>query len=520
MSEYESGPFGESDGSRADLVELLEGFVRFDKAGVWGGLATERRDRSARIIVGRKGSGKTLYLRRLRAAANDEGSLYVDEIGETGLSTESVIKFCDEIPSDFLSEKWEHLWRKAIMLSVMSHMLRAPKLTAMCPEGFHEQIRRDFKRIVPDYVTPVSVYNVVTHIIEMYNTRNRIDRYFNDPLWASLEWIIKNNIQSFPPLCFYMDAVDQEFEKAPMYWLKCQVGLFDATMSLLRDSIFGGRLLIFVAIRNLVLTSVMRSTHATRFLSERHIRTLTWNKKSILYLLQRKIEMLPDDFFLKDSANGKNIQSWLGRTNFYNIARKTTEPMEQYLLRHTRFLPRDVIVLGNALCEAVRKYKNDPNGEQLDTLIREAVSDRSRYFGNEQLRICCKQIVSDQMPPGAGRDGYSGAFTGVEAYARDILDELKETIQIIGKDRFSLSEMKSARREAKKKFGEETDAFSVLWQNGLLGYVSRREDSETHVFYSDYNDELRLPEIDGEYVLHSCIIDSVGVKSVGDVPVY
>src|SRR5688572_3915326 len=322
MSNPESGPFGNSDGSRAELEELLDGFVRFDNEAVWGGLATRRKDRSARIIVGRKGSGKTLYLRRLRAAANDEGSLYVDEIERDGLTTESVIKFCDEIPNDFLAEKWMQLWRKAILLSVVSHMMHAPKLRPMCPAGFEEQITKDFKRIVPTLPTPVSAYHLVTYIIEEHNTRNRIDRYFNDTLWASLEWVVKNSLNSFPSLCFYMDAVDEEFEKAPMYWLQCQLGLFDAVMRMLRDSTLGSRLLIFVCIRNLVLSSVLRSTHATRFLSEEHIRVLNWNKESILHLLQRKVEMLPDNVFLGDTKHGKNIHSWLGRKSFYNASRR------------------------------------------------------------------------------------------------------------------------------------------------------------------------------------------------------
>jgi hypothetical protein len=124
------------------------------------------------------------------------------------------------------------------------------------------------------------------------------------------------------------------------------------------------------------------------------------------------------------------------------------------------------------------------------------------------------------MPPGAGRDGYSGAYTGISAYAQDISDQLREVIAGLGKDRFSAGELRSAMQEARKRFGEESDAFSALWQNGLLGYVERRNGEEVCVFYADRRDELRIPTDRDEYVFHSSMIDSVGVKSVGERPVY
>jgi hypothetical protein len=52
------GPFGNPDGSRAAIEEVLEGFVNFGSPLVWGGLAMRDDDRKARVIVGRKGSGK------------------------------------------------------------------------------------------------------------------------------------------------------------------------------------------------------------------------------------------------------------------------------------------------------------------------------------------------------------------------------------------------------------------------------------------------------------------------------
>ena len=74
-----------------------------------------------------------------------------------------------------------------------------------------------------------------------------------------------------------------------MYWLKCQEGLFYQVMRLLRDQKRGGRLHVVICIRDIVMSSVYLSEHAPRYYNEPHIRVLTWNRDSLLYLLEQKL---------------------------------------------------------------------------------------------------------------------------------------------------------------------------------------------------------------------------------------
>jgi len=67
------GPFGDPDGSR----ENFDRFISFAEHQAWGGLATRRDDLKARVLVGAKGSGKTLYRRILENSAISSPSLYV-----------------------------------------------------------------------------------------------------------------------------------------------------------------------------------------------------------------------------------------------------------------------------------------------------------------------------------------------------------------------------------------------------------------------------------------------------------
>ena len=53
-----------------------------------------------RLIVGKKGVGKTVYLRNLRANTHEDRSVYADEVRHDVPVTEDVIKVCEMYPPD------------------------------------------------------------------------------------------------------------------------------------------------------------------------------------------------------------------------------------------------------------------------------------------------------------------------------------------------------------------------------------------------------------------------------------
>ncbi len=130
-------------------------------------------------------------------------------------------------------------------------------------------------------------------IINQRQTAYQLSEYLDDPLWDDLEDLLGEILSHCKPIYFYLDAVDEEFSHAPMYWLKCQEGLFLQVMRLLRDQKLGGRLHVVICIRDIVMSSVYRSEHAPRYYNEPHIRVLTWDRVSLLYLLEQKLRRLP-----------------------------------------------------------------------------------------------------------------------------------------------------------------------------------------------------------------------------------
>ena len=510
-------PFGNPDGSRSDIHEVVDNFIIFEDLPITGGLGIRADDLSPRVIVGAKGSGKTVYLRRLRATAAQNESVYADVVQQDLPATSNIVKFCQCFGKQDLTEKWMQLWYCAIVRSLVTHLLHSKQLSPYLLKEHHAELAGYAPEILPERRRAVSIYSQVTEIINTFHTAHAFSRYFDHPRWAELAGTINDVMVTMPPVYFFIDSVDEEYASAPMYWLQCQKGLFFRAMRFLRDQHSGGRLHVIVCIRDHVLASVLRGEHQNRYRGEPHIATLGWEYPSAEFFLKRKIAGLADELLLTPrEADPADIQNWLGHRFIENRGRQIREPILQYLLRHTRLLPRDIVILGNKLSELVSQARHNGEAEVPQEAIRQCVREVARSFGNEQLAICANHIASSGMPADAARRGYEEIYTGDTEFSRGLVDDLRALIEAIGKDRFDRADLEVALELARERFGDNSDALSVLWQNRLLGYLEQTADGPREVFFSEVSsDHFNLPLNKTDYVLHSCMIDSVGIRAVG-----
>src|SRR5438876_7793827 len=489
------GPFGNPDGSRADIEDLISEFVDFSGDPAYGHLATRANDSMVRVIVGKLGAGKTVYLRRLQDFQARQDSVYADIPQQSLPKTEVVVKACQWFSDSVLVEKWMQIWERAIMRSLASHVLRRPELRQQLRDEQAEEMEQSYERLLDDFRRPRSIYGQVRDIINQRHTAHQLSTYLDDPLWDDLEDLLGEVVGQCKPIYFYLDAVDEEFSHAPMYWLKCQEGLFYQVMRLLRDHKLGGRLHIVVCIRDIVMSSVYRSEHAPRYYNEPHIRVLTWDRGSLLYLLQRKLQRLEESLLMRRSTNGEvTILDWLG------INGQWPEPdgdgtIEDYLLSHTRLIPRDIISLGNELNEEVLQQKQAGHAGVPPAALQEVVQRCAKRFGDSQLAQCANQISSDLMPKNAALQNYSELFTSTQAYMTGIQEEVRSFVRMIGVDRFRRVDLGALQEMADLHFEKATDLASVLWQNGLLGYI---DEIGRRRFYSmgDVEEFHFPPEVD------------------------
>jgi hypothetical protein len=512
-----TGPFGNPDGSRAPIENVLSHFVDFHGNPVFGALATRPDDATTRVIVGRLGAGKTVYLRRLRDYRSRQESVYAEHPQQNLPSTETIVKACQWFPERFLTEKWMQVWSRAVLSSLTTHLLANEDLRHYIDHEQAEAIRRDYGHLLGQFRRPRTIYVELRTIINGQNTARQLTNFLEDPAWDDLEDVLAEVLRTCPPIFFYLDAVDEEFSHAPMYWLRCQKGLFYQVMRFLRDPRLGGRLHIVISIRDIVMSSVYRSEHAPRYHDEPHIRVLTWSRESVEYLLLEKLKRLDSSFFMAADRYAHPVEAWLGTPVVNNEASGVHERVTDYLLRHTRLIPRDVVSLGNAICAEVLRQKAAGRTEFPQADLRRVVSRAAKRFGDSQLAQSSNQIAADTMPNDAARHGYSEIYTSTMEYLSGIDQQVREIIREVGYDRFSREELELIEMRAAEKFDSATSFPSVLWQNGLLGYVEAGGETQ---FYSHADmDQFDIPMDADSYVFHPCIIPSVRIRGIGD-PVY
>ena len=349
-----------------------------------------------RVIVGKMGVGKTLYLRRFRASASDDESLYADKVRADDLpSTEDVIKTSQRFKVPFVTEAWQKIWRRAIVRCVISHLVANRRLRPHLGDELPEWVGT-YADLLPTYDSPCGIGAEVRDIVRSYHARDLLWSYLEDRRWNDVEFNLAETLHGCPPIHLYLDGVDEQYSRAPMYWLKCQKGLFYAVMGLQRNEDLN-RVHVVVCVRDVVLSSVLRGQHAGRYRDEPHIRLLEWDHEAILYFLNAKIDRLGPEHRMLPAVPG--VRGWVGRDTFVNSARGAEESVEDYLLRHTRMIPRDVVTLGNALCKQVAKAKARDQESLSDADIWQVVDRVGRHFAEQQLDVCANQIGPTSSRP-------------------------------------------------------------------------------------------------------------------------
>jgi hypothetical protein len=518
--------FGSSEGGRSDLEDPLKDFITFTQRRFRSGIGMSRTDRTARVLVGRKGAGKTLYLRRLQAAASTENSLYADAWREDLFPTRDVILIWDwSTGGQDALERWELIWRRAIFRAAISHLLNRRELRDLIGE-YGAPLRAQAGTLYPKLETPMSISSqveaiIAEHRISRVQSSRPLDEYLRRPEWGPVQHALEEALDNCRPMCFYVDGVDNRFTAAPMQWLPCQEGLFNAVMALMGERL-GSRLHVIIGIRDLVFSSALQKESQGKLAGSEYIRTLEWDFAAIRQFLFQRIESLAPEYWLAPDAIDR-VEQWLGMSTIVNVKRKLSSPerLEHYLLRHTRLIPRDVVLLGNALCDLIDQ--SEESGELLMEDIRRVVAQEAAGFANEELLSVANHITARLMPHGAGVYEFFENYTGddedeyADAMQQDLRKVLKRLIGTLNRDRFSNDVLQRFRIEAAETIGGPIDLPAILWQHGLIGHTENVMNGEATFFATARELSMELPEARG-YALHPILLDIVtDLKSVGAV---
>lgn len=522
-------PFGDADAARANLFDPGK-FVEFTGRRFRAGVGMRPDAGEVRVIVGGKGAGKTIYLRRLQTNISRNGSLYVDDWRNRPPATRHILDLWSWSTSvTDCRQRWSRLWRRAIMRSVISHLLYAPRLRAGVPDGLLRRIRLDFPELVPTFEERSSIVSQVEAIIRDHIGRDAIDEFLHHSRWEVLEHHVIDALEDLPPIFFILDALDEEFETAPSQWLDCQEGLLRQVLELRSNQRLGARLHVIIGVRDLVYSTTQHSEHSSRFHRTPGIRYLRWNGEAIAYFLHAKLRGLDVDEWMLNPRASDPLERWLGLRTVHNKERNKQEVLEDYILRHTRLIPRDIIQMGNALCERIDVAVDNRDQILSESIVRDTVAEVSRESGMEQLYIVANHITADLMPREALEHGFADSYIDLpdgdvapeemaRAYQRAVLDQLRVALGELEEDRVTAKRLDAFAKKL-APLGD-VDVLSILWQHRLIGFVDgKRRLHDPVVFYGvAQDDSLQLPQGKAHYALHPILIDAVErLRGVGEV---
>ncbi|MFK8101967.1 MAG: hypothetical protein AB8G15_05575 [Saprospiraceae bacterium] len=513
-------PFGEADASNVNFSELKETYISFRNGD---SSLQDSIDPSVRVIFGKKGSGKTLYLRaivdHLKNTFTNVDSNYVTNIDNEPPSSYLISKvsswFTDEPRK--ADEIWRDVWKVVIIKTTLSHILYSPHLSSHISQNKKEELLSTYKEILPKGKAPATIFSQLKSTLNNFNSEKDLERFVNNELWGSLEFELSNIIQNTPPIYFFLDQLDDDFINSPHAWLSCQYGLFRAIFRFIRNGTYGRRLHVIACLREFVYAYVLNNQDGSKYYSESKIVVLKWNQNDTSYFLKKKVENLDKKYFRGDDS--KSLESYFGLKNVVTKRDKDyKEDLDKYIVRHTMLMPRNIIDIGNEFYKNVNSITN--KNSNLDNL-RKSVKNIAKQIATEQLNIVAMFITTKWIYKGAYEQGVDNVYYE-DYFVGGTQHNLEKLIISIKKDRFTNQTlMNRIRDKGNYGFDKHEKPFNAMFLTGLLGYVNENEFGEkTELFFSESREsQYQLPMHKKEYVFHSSLIDYLGIKPT-KAPVY
>jgi hypothetical protein len=503
--EYLSGPFGAADGS----AQEKEGFVTFS-GGRWGDLEFSDKSFRSRVFVGRRGSGKSRYLREYERAAENDFLVFRQKMPAVSLVHLSSMH--REIQREAEREAfWIGLWRASIFLSLAAFVLndRRANKTDLSDREI-DRLHEILCHYMDDSSTPFTVITCLNKLLSRTDcNRNKLIELCNDSVWESLQYIVEKSTETSKPLALFIDSLDENFRRAPTESAECQLGLLLYLGQSLADPNQSNRVHVSITVRDVVISQFQILEHGERYTDEVHWKVLDWAKSAARYFFERKIEMLPRPLLRKPRATDP-FEKWLGVTHIRNSPRSDQEEIGEFLLRHTRFLPREIVELGNALCNALAPRGADQGTDGDD--IWSIVIRQSRRVGDRAIEVLFDHFISI--------GGLVFADDKAEKdYRQHLRSGFKKFISALGNDVFDDSTLHKAEKAFSQSAGDDAESrilSMLLWQHGMLGYIHRDETvgsgREVWLYFHaaggiEGSTAFELPTAE-RYRLHACLVDT------------
>ena len=526
--EWRDGPFGNTDASRTDALATY-----IEIRGVVPSVRTPSNQIRHRFVVGRKGTGKTHYLRALRQALDESKSIIHRQVD--ALRTEDVVRFTKDArrfygklaagsslyvdPYFYIREFWQQAWDRAILCSVASIVWEHRNSLRHIESDNWTRL----KAHLPESTVVRSPADALSAIMHRHRRFIRARRFLADPEWTFVKRFLADAVKKLPPVVIIVDAIDDDFEAAPEPWLYCQDGLFKAIVAQLNMAdVFSNRVHILAAIRDVVYSSLFRSEHALRYIQDSHLFHIRWDYRTTRYFLVQKLRSVIPEGAEKDESD--LIRDWLGASAIQNHKRGISEPVMQYLLRHTRMVPRDVVLLGNALCCELGPSPKDKDVARVVHLVAEVIAAESIQTAINEALMSHEYVgeilrdIQEAISRGEGLQALSASdMRQMDSDIRASLSsQVDKFFRLLGKESFGYNTLVEALVKSGLAHEPEIDELcdrpyrfeNILWRQGLIAYKDSFTEAGNWRFYNSSSFEgFLLPAEAPLYGLHTILLD-------------
>jgi hypothetical protein len=504
-------PFGAPDGA----TELRGRFVPLPEVPAYQPLIGGELDSSARLVIGRMGAGKSAYLSELRAAVEQRDDYVVASV-ESELPNVASIRAATEFFDKDGPYFWKKTWRRAITRALASHLCHHEQLRgSVSPERLRELRDADTRLLAIDDFSR-GVYEHVDEMLRDHNTRGRLRGFLSHEGWATVDRLVERALEtSTVKIAFFLDAGEHECATEPLYWIKFQRGLFAQILSMAKQPAFAGKVHVVASIRDATYARIEMSSGDAK--DHPFVRVLDWTVESAHAFLRQKIQQLDKRYAMSDPER-EGIEGWLGRTTVRNKVRGIDEPVDDYLLRHTRLLPRDIVNLGNRISQQCVRERRLGATAVDEEALRDIVRLTAAEAGLDQLMACANVIATRRLEL-AGTEAERRAIVPDEDAVALMRDRLRDMVCRCRDEQVPGGRIEELRKEGEQRWGADIDITNLLWQHGLLGACRDRDEPPTFAALDYTRTSSTLPADALAYVFHPCLTDAADLRVKHPEPV-
>jgi hypothetical protein len=520
-------PFGKPDAAKKGLGDLSQ---TIDVGDLMPSFSFHNDPTVVRILIGRKGTGKTHALKLLEQASNKKGNRTLLRNLDVDLTRYKVVQTMALDPNSTLNSDWERLWRFALATAALSRFTcREPDDSAMealrAAGTDQDQVRADWRGFC--IVTETILDPIGALIDVLSNSRNpeTLANLVLDSRLEDLERFVSNLMKRCGPIHFLLDGFDEFEEGKPKLWLDIQLGLFWLAFRIntTRQQLKG--VYLTVAVREGVLAAAERSQHADRFDYGDTMMLLTWNREAAVVFFRSLLWKVRSKAFWKarEIRDAEPETDWLGISDF-RLNRPQSEPLIDYLIRHTRCTPRDLILIGNELAstfnQASELQRNDKR------LIDRAVRTVSEEIADKAVRAAAEELVRDERFAEFSESSDEQKRKNAFEYLRQFLVDF---VEFVGKEVFDQSEFRDLAKlyltDALTDEPSNAHADALLlafWRNGIIASKSGRPGAQRWTFiWSNANKpDMNGPRSGDKLGFHPTMFEIAKLKRSRLGPVY